>query len=304
MSSNATTYVTTDKRNINELSDLFKLSKYHKDTKQFIIDCGFYDNKEERQVFIDILKGVDNNNLRVYHLRQVVNNSEHRVTLEQLSKASGLPIDDSSYELRSIKVARNDIYWCDFGNPLDSVQGGRRPAIVLQNKMGNDNSPTILVAPLSTAIFKRLLPTHIDIGIESGLSTKSTVLLEQITTVSKSQLMFNNQKQYLGTAPEHIMQQIDSAIKKSLGLIPLFFDEQIAKEYLLAIKGIEDARKLRNTSALQMAQVIITNQFAEYCADYSKDHKKILSSYKEHREQRTLQRGMIQNEVTRQFATA
>lgn len=73
-----------------------------------------------------------------------------------------------------------------------SIQSGFRPAIVIQNDIGNRFSPTLLVIPLSSQLKNIEQPTHtliISDG-ENGLKFDSMLLAEQTTTISK----FNTRK--------------------------------------------------------------------------------------------------------------
>ena len=80
-------------------------------------------------------------------------------------------------------VRRGEIYWVDFGTPRGSEQGGQRPALIVQNDIGNDNSATTIIAAITSKI-KAPYPFHVDISVqESGLSRDSTVLLEQLLTI-------------------------------------------------------------------------------------------------------------------------
>lgn len=294
MLSNIVTYVTTDKKEINikELARLFNLAKNTRDTTQFLNDCEIY---EEKKVIIDILNERFNPALRVHHLRKVVQASEYRVTIDQVAKAAGIIINDTTAELKNIKIIRSGIYMCNMGNVLDSEQGGIRPVIVLANQKGLDASGIALICPLTTAISKCKLPTHVSVGYESGLMKPSEALLEQITRVSKRRLLFNGEPQLMGQVPDYLMKQIDVAIKKSMALIPLFVDKEILKEYLLSIQGVEDAKRLKNTRGLQAAHSILMDKFENYCDDYNIDHNALLNNYKQQREQISTQREMIYN---------
>jgi mRNA interferase MazF len=292
------TYVAHKKSNINikELSRLFNLAKGHRDITQFLIDCGI---SEDKNVIIDILNERINPALRVHHLRKVVQGSEYRVTLEQITKAAGIVVNDIATELKNIKIVRSGIYMCNMGNVLDSEQGGIRPVIVLANQKGLDASGIALICPLTSVVNKCKLPTHILVGYESGLDRPSEALLEQITRISKRRLLFNGEPQLIGQVPDYLMIQIETAIKKSVGVIPLFVDKEILKEYMVSIKGIEDAKRFRNTKELQAAYVILMDKFKSYCADYNINYNTILNNYKQQREQISEQREMIYNGAKR-----
>ena len=47
---------------------------------------------------------------------------------------------------------RGEIYWVDFGTPRGSEQAGKRPALVIQNDVGNESSPTTIVAGITSKI--------------------------------------------------------------------------------------------------------------------------------------------------------
>lgn len=110
-------------------------------------------------------------------------------------------------------VRRGDIYWVDLGTPRGSEQGGRRPALIIQNDTGNVSSPTTIIAAI-TSKEKVSYPFHVDIStLESGLPQDSTVLLEQLLTINKSRLINR-----VGSLSSAKMGEVDRAIQASLGL--------------------------------------------------------------------------------------
>lgn len=109
-------------------------------------------------------------------------------------------------------VTRGDIILVDLPNVGESVQTGRRPAIVVQNNMGNAHSPCIIVVPI-TSTTKKYVPTHVKIGVESGLLKTSTVLCEQLLTINKSSVI-----KTFGHLTPNVMKQIEQAIYVSLAL--------------------------------------------------------------------------------------
>jgi mRNA interferase MazF len=89
-------------------------------------------------------------------------------------------------ELRNVPLHRGDIIIVDMGksdNSLGSEQRGYRPAIVVQNNVGNTYSTTIIVA-LITKQLKTHIPTHMHLD----LYEPSTVLTEQVRTLDKARL--------------------------------------------------------------------------------------------------------------------
>ena len=58
-----------------------------------------------------------------------------------------------------MRIYRNSIIMVSFGENRGSVQKGIRPAVVIQNDLGNKHSTTTIVAPITGKI-KKPLPTH------------------------------------------------------------------------------------------------------------------------------------------------
>ncbi|MHB8170589.1 MAG: type II toxin-antitoxin system PemK/MazF family toxin [Thermincolia bacterium] len=114
-------------------------------------------------------------------------------------------------------IRRGDIYFADLSPVIGSEQGGTRPVLVLQNDIGNQYSPTTIVAAITSQISKAKLPTHVEIKAgKSGLEKNSVVLLEQIRTIDKSRL-----KEKVTTLNDDQMEKINRAVEVSLGLIDI-----------------------------------------------------------------------------------
>lgn len=108
---------------------------------------------------------------------------------------------------------RGEIYWVDFGTPRRGEQGGRRPALIIQNDIGNRTSPTTIVAAITSRQKKRY-PFHVETTAkESGLPQDGTILLEQLLTINQNRLISK-----VGTLSSTKMMEVDEALKVSLGL--------------------------------------------------------------------------------------
>ena len=90
-----------------------------------------------------------------------------------------------------------DVVLVDFGNEQSgsSVQCGIRPAIIIQNNLGNHYGTTTIVMPVTSQIKKVNQPTHtlIKAGEENGLTVDSMVLAEAIKQISELRI-----KKYMG----------------------------------------------------------------------------------------------------------
>ena len=63
--------------------------------------------------------------------------------------------------IQNWKFQRGDIFFTRFDNAIGSEQSGNRPAVVLQNDVGNFYSPTLIVATLTSKAAKKYTqPTH------------------------------------------------------------------------------------------------------------------------------------------------
>lgn len=112
------------------------------------------------------------------------------------------------------RIYRGEMYFADLNPVIGSEQGGVRPALIIQNNVGNQHSPTVIVAAISSkAGEKTYLPTHCVLTKAHGLHGHSLVLLEQIRTIDKSRL-----KNYVGRVGREDMCRIDRCLRVSLGL--------------------------------------------------------------------------------------
>lgn len=82
-----------------------------------------------------------------------------------------------------------EIYICDFGDNIGSMQGGVRPCIIVDNKNACAFSPCIHCVPLTTQN-KKDLPLHYELSQKeyACLEYDSLALCEQYTLINKAQL--------------------------------------------------------------------------------------------------------------------
>lgn len=111
-------------------------------------------------------------------------------------------------------IKRGDIFYVNLDPTKGSEQAGTRPVLVIQNDVGNEYAPTVIIAPLTSRIFSKHYPTnvHLSKGV-AGLREESAVLLSQIRTIDKQRL-----EHKVGHLPLPLMRQVDAAIKVSLAL--------------------------------------------------------------------------------------
>ena len=111
-------------------------------------------------------------------------------------------------------IKRGEIYLVNLNPVRGSEQAGHRPVVVLQNNVGNEFSPTTIVAPLTTKSFDKEYPTNVFVSKSVGnLKSDSTILLSQIRTIDKTRL-----EKKIGHLPDSLLQRVNAAIKVSLAL--------------------------------------------------------------------------------------
>jgi mRNA interferase MazF len=110
-------------------------------------------------------------------------------------------------------IRRGEIYLVDFPAGWEGEQHGRRPALVIQNDVGNEYSTTTIVAAMTSRA--TTYDFHVRVKAQdTGLSADSTVMLEQVRTVSQRRL-----SRKLGQLKVDALQAVDRALHVSLGLI-------------------------------------------------------------------------------------
>jgi mRNA interferase MazF len=114
------------------------------------------------------------------------------------------------------RFRRGDIWTVDLEPVIGSEQGKVRPVLVIQNDIGNQYSPVLIVAAITTGDQARF-DVQVEVKApEGGLDRNSLVLLNQIRTVDKRRV-----GRYWGHLTAETIAQVDRAIQISLGLVPV-----------------------------------------------------------------------------------
>jgi mRNA interferase MazF len=100
---------------------------------------------------------------------------------------------------------------------LDPAEGHEmkktRPAVVIQNDIGNRNSSTTIVAPVTRTYREYPFEVFVEAD-ESPLKKDSSIRLDQIRTVSVPERIHS----VVGSLDGPTMAEVDEALKLSLGL--------------------------------------------------------------------------------------
>jgi mRNA interferase MazF len=115
-------------------------------------------------------------------------------------------------------VRRGDVVLTDFDPTEGSEQRGVRPALVLQNNVGNRNASTTIVAPLTTSYDPQSIrPYESELRADrTVVDQDSVVLLNQIRVVSIRDRVYDNFGHIDPHSPE--MAAVEDAIAVSLAL--------------------------------------------------------------------------------------
>jgi mRNA interferase MazF len=107
---------------------------------------------------------------------------------------------------------RGEVWLVNWNPARGSEQAGMRPAVVVQNNIGNEKAPTTIVAAVSSSV--RVFPMNVRVDPpEGGLRQASIVKTSQLLTVAKNRL-----ERKLGKLNKETMDKVNKAIVLSLGL--------------------------------------------------------------------------------------
>jgi mRNA interferase MazF len=95
----------------------------------------------------------------------------------------------------------------------------RRPALVVQSDRYNRHRAAVVVAAITGATPKHMLPCKVPVtqhspqGRQAGLRLDSVIDCQTIATVPREEIVAR-----LGTLPPELMRRVDEALKDALGL--------------------------------------------------------------------------------------
>ena len=113
---------------------------------------------------------------------------------------------------------RGDLYLVEFDPARGHEIQKTRPALIIQNDIGNQYSPVTIVAAITSKLSPTPYPVEVIVSASkrNGLQVPSAIQLSQIHSVDCERLV-----KRLGTLDAAAMRQVDRALKISLGLVGL-----------------------------------------------------------------------------------
>ena len=107
---------------------------------------------------------------------------------------------------------RGEIYEVNWNPARGSEQAGIRPALVIQNDIGNAAAPTTIVVAVTSKRPSKPYPFVVELA-DASLPKASFANCAQIYTIDKTRL-----GQKMGVAPAAVMRRVDEALRVSLQL--------------------------------------------------------------------------------------
>jgi mRNA interferase MazF len=109
---------------------------------------------------------------------------------------------------------RGELYWVHMDPAFGTEISKTRPGVIVSNDYGNQYSPRVTVAPVTTGGSDRSYPFEMRlVTTEGGLERPSKVLLNQIRTVDKRRL-----GERLGALSTQRMEDVNRAIRICLAV--------------------------------------------------------------------------------------
>ena len=125
-----------------------------------------------------------------------------------------MKIPDSDQKSKISDIKRGDVVLVNLEPAKGSEQGGVRPALIIQNDLGNKYSSTTIISPITSKIPSKEYPFHVKLlRGDGGLERDSTILLDQIRTIDKLRIM-----KKLGQIDAAFLKKVDLAVRISFGL--------------------------------------------------------------------------------------
>ena len=181
-------------------------------------------------------------------------------------------------------VKRGQVYRCNFGMGIGSEMQKERPAVIVQNSIGNLKSGNTIVIPIthdtSTLPCVAVITTQYE---ADGTTTKldGQANASNIMCVSKSRL-----GTYICDLPASDMKKVDEALAKTMGLIGYYAD--LNKKLSDKLTYISKIKAERNTaqdtlkeiySVLGLEETGDTTELLDYLKNHIDNH--VLYKYKE-----------------------
>ena len=112
-------------------------------------------------------------------------------------------------------MRRGEVWWVDYGVPVGSEAGYRRPAVVVQaDALNKSELGTVLLVPLTRTLKWAEAPGNVACQArDTGLKHRSVANVSQITATDRRRL-----QEKAGSLPGAVMARLDEGLKLVLGM--------------------------------------------------------------------------------------
>ena len=112
-------------------------------------------------------------------------------------------------------VKRGEVWWVDFGDPVGSEPGYRRPAVIVSSDRFNASRiATVIACAVTSNMRLALAPGNVELANSTaGLTKPSVVNVSQTLTINKAQLL-----ERIGALSAALMRQVDDGLRLVLSL--------------------------------------------------------------------------------------
>lgn len=139
---------------------------------------------EDTSMSVDDIIQTESSKVKIQHAynKKIQSDEEWIIQKEDLKKKMAMS--------RLLFPKRGEIWTCTFGYNLGSEINDVRPCVIIQNDIGNQNSPTVIVVPITHKVSK--MPTQVFLTPElvdySDEGIDGNIHCEQIRTCDKVRL--------------------------------------------------------------------------------------------------------------------
>ena len=112
-------------------------------------------------------------------------------------------------------VERGDVWWVDFGEPVGSEPGYRRPVLVVSSdRFNRSRIRTVIVSAITSNLRLAAAPGNVEVPAgTANLPKKCVVNVSQTLVIDRERLT-----ERIGTAPLSVMRSVDDGLRLVLAL--------------------------------------------------------------------------------------
>src|SRR3990167_1128470 len=111
---------------------------------------------------------------------------------------------------------RGEIHIADLSPAFGREIHKKRPILIISSDILNQNSPTVIMLPLSSILPQYIGPDEVKIPKTTGLDKDSVILISQIRAIDKDRFI-----KKVGPITADKLFEVEDALKLVLGMIPL-----------------------------------------------------------------------------------